>query len=697
MNTHNINEHTLETDPVKVKELANDHFKTIAGIPPSTPPTIDEMSDRWQLAYLPSDEINPTIYKDLLAPPTDEEWKEAIKNLSNNKAAGLSGIPYDLIKQLPEEASLYLKLLITECFDLEEIPSHWKDATIYPIPKPYDWNCYLSNTRPITLLDTARKIMTRIMNKRLSSILAANHVLKGNNYAGLPGSNCSTPIAILESIIQDAKSHNKPLFIFLQDISKAFDSMDVRMLQLAMQRLKIPTGFIKLVTALFTDRYNTVITAYGHSAPYKTKIGIDQGETLSPLLWVIYIDPLLTVLNREASTPYIIDSDPLTPRVSTSTLAFMDDTTLISSSTEGLLHLLDIAQEFYNMNNTKINFNKAELICNRDPTNHTSSITDCPVPYNFKTTTIDFTCTPLSPKSSFRFLGVWFTLALNKQFIKRQCCTEYQLFASKLTKKRLTTDQLKYLHNAVLLPKVLYRLKCTALSEYECNVIMSPFKKLYKNTSSLVSSLPNSFLHYKQALGLTNLFQQHLTNHITNLSNALSAGDSFSRIIQHRLFQIAKDINIPFSPLLLDNFKTFSKTKIMNTNLILRIISFASEIGISFARPLQASQSVDDTLIYTLFDNNSGLYSSSLHMIKRSSIQYLSQCTSADGSVMLPYRDAFKRNSVANPGTRILKWYQHIISHVCHNNSLRIKDEFIRQLAHTNVTSINRPFERPPV
>src|SRR3954452_17273643 len=234
MNIHTINEHTLETDPVRVKELTNDHFKTIAGIPPLTPPTIDKMSDRWQLAYLPSDEINPTIYKDLLAPPTDEEWKEAIKNLPNNKAAGLSGIPYDLIKQLPEEASLYLKLFITECFNLEEIPSHWKDATIYPIPKLYDWNCYLSNTRPITLLDTARKLMTKIMNKRLSSILVNNNILKENNYVGLLGSNCALPIVTLEFIIQDAKFNNKPLFIFLQDISKAFNSMDVNMLKLAM-------------------------------------------------------------------------------------------------------------------------------------------------------------------------------------------------------------------------------------------------------------------------------------------------------------------------------------------------------------------------------------------------------------------------------------------------------------------------------
>src|SRR4051794_40017785 len=262
--------------------------------------------------------------------------------------------------------------------------------------------------------------MTKIMNKRLSSILANNNILKGNNYAKLSGSNCASPISTLESIIQDAKSHNKPLFIFLQDINKAFDSMDVQMLKLAMQRLKIPSGFINLVFKLFTNRYNTVITHYGHSTPYKTEIGIDQEESLSSLLWVIYIDPLLTMLNKKASTPYIIDSDPLIPRVSTATLAFMDDTTLISLSIEGLNQLLDIAQGFYEINNTKINFNKAELICNRDPSNPSTKLPDSPVAFNFKSSTVNFTCTFLSPNTSFRFLDVWFTFTLNKKFVKKQ-------------------------------------------------------------------------------------------------------------------------------------------------------------------------------------------------------------------------------------------------------------------------------------
>src|SRR4051795_4792762 len=136
------------------------------------------------------------------------------------------------------------------------------------------------------------------------------------------------------------------------------------------------------------------------------EIGIDQEESLSSLLWVIYIDLLLIMLNKIAFTPYIIDSDLLIPRVPTASLAFMDDTTLISSSIEGLNQLLDIAQGFYDMNNTKINFNKAELICNRDPSNPSAKLPDFLEPFNFKSPVVSFTYTPLSPNTSFRFLGV---------------------------------------------------------------------------------------------------------------------------------------------------------------------------------------------------------------------------------------------------------------------------------------------------
>src|SRR6266480_8008928 len=152
-----------------------------------------------------------------------------------------------MIKHLLPSLSESLKDIVTLCFNSGHIPSQWKDATIYPIPKPTDWNCHLKNTRPICLIKIARKLMTKIMTNRLTTILSKHKILKGNNYAGLPRGFCHTPIHALESIIHDSNVLNKPLFIFLQDISKAFDSLNTNMLDLAMQRLRIPQGFIKLI------------------------------------------------------------------------------------------------------------------------------------------------------------------------------------------------------------------------------------------------------------------------------------------------------------------------------------------------------------------------------------------------------------------------------------------------------------------
>jgi len=163
--------------------------------------------------------------------------------------------------------------------------------------------------------------MTKIMTNRLASILHRFKILKGNNYAGLPGGSCHTPIHVLESLIHDSASLDKLIFIFLQDISKAFDSIDINMLEHAMDRLKIPKAFIKLTLNLFTNRSNRVITANGLSDPYKVKIGIDQGEVISPLLWVIYIDPLLVALNNNNPSPYTISSSSTSPHINIFTLA----------------------------------------------------------------------------------------------------------------------------------------------------------------------------------------------------------------------------------------------------------------------------------------------------------------------------------------------------------------------------------------
>ena len=165
--------------------------------------------------------------------------------------------------------------------------------------------------------------MTKIMYLRLADPLVLHNVLTGGNFAGLPGGSCDPPIFLLESIIADARAHSKPLFLMQQDISKVFDSININMLRLAMARLRLPPRFIDLTLELFSGRYNSVITAYGSTSFYLSEVGIDQGEVISPLLWTIHIDPLLTVLNKENFAPYTINSNPLLPPVNISKYSWL--------------------------------------------------------------------------------------------------------------------------------------------------------------------------------------------------------------------------------------------------------------------------------------------------------------------------------------------------------------------------------------
>lgn len=55
-----------------------------------------------------------------------------------------------------------------------------------------------------------------------------------------------------------------------QDIAKAFDSISIKGLELALQRITVPPRIIRLIDNLFQGR----------------------SDSLSPILWRIYYDPL---------------------------------------------------------------------------------------------------------------------------------------------------------------------------------------------------------------------------------------------------------------------------------------------------------------------------------------------------------------------------------------------------------------------
>ncbi|POG67125.1 hypothetical protein GLOIN_2v1460814 [Rhizophagus irregularis DAOM 181602=DAOM 197198] len=112
-----------------------------------------------------------------------EELERVLQNLKTNKAPGSSGITYDFWKKSGNLTRNLLLNIFNDSMAKENVTDEWKKGFIYPINKTSrsNWNQDLNLTRPIVLLETARKIWFKILVNRLGKILTKEQILTNTN------------------------------------------------------------------------------------------------------------------------------------------------------------------------------------------------------------------------------------------------------------------------------------------------------------------------------------------------------------------------------------------------------------------------------------------------------------------------------------------------------------------------------------
>ncbi|GBB99263.1 hypothetical protein RclHR1_34630001 [Rhizophagus clarus] len=252
-----------------IAEQARLHFQTHAGSTSSAVyNSVEDLPEPWKQEYLPIPYIDANWWSTFDSPITMDELLNTLKTLPNNKAPGPSGITYEDIKHLHPSILLKLTTFFNLCLRHITLPKAWKQALIFPIPKPYEWEYLLSNTRPITLLETPQKILYSIITQRLNNILSKHNLLQHNNRAGLKGQSTYEPLVNIQYAIESVNFNNQykrssrnkqDLWIAIQDLSKAYDRVDIRLLRLSLLRLKIPQAITDFICQTFSDRFNQVI------------------------------------------------------------------------------------------------------------------------------------------------------------------------------------------------------------------------------------------------------------------------------------------------------------------------------------------------------------------------------------------------------------------------------------------------------
>ena len=141
----------------------------------------------------------------------EEEQLEITNMLKEDTAPSILGISYRLIKKVSFKTKEYLVKFANKIVYERKFPKKQKLEQIYLISKSTNQKFNLASTRPIILLETFRKLVVRIVQKRLNKVFVEKQILKEANFAGLLNENTIVFIHILNNIIEDAIQKEKKL------------------------------------------------------------------------------------------------------------------------------------------------------------------------------------------------------------------------------------------------------------------------------------------------------------------------------------------------------------------------------------------------------------------------------------------------------------------------------------------------------
>ncbi|GIX66147.1 reverse transcriptase [Babesia caballi] len=308
---------------------------------------IDYWSQMWTKATEPPTGVERyttelTSYAPMVGFPDRGEFETIIKHTDNWKSPGADGIFNYYIKWLTELHDILhrqtMKVALGEA-PLEE----WMCRGItYLFPKN-DTPTSASQYRPITCMSNLYKITTKCVTEALQREIKIRGLLTENQMGTMRKVQGAKEHALANIAINAA--HNCRLYSTWIDITKAFDSVDHVVLEHVIRRLKLPnwmTNFILDTIKRWTIdiRWHKECIIEGK----KIERGILQGDSLSPLLFVLCMDPLSRRLRQLYPSVQIRTSD--SREFGTNHLLYIDDLKLLAKDEDVMQKMTKETEEY---------------------------------------------------------------------------------------------------------------------------------------------------------------------------------------------------------------------------------------------------------------------------------------------------------------------------------------------------------------
>ncbi|KAI8490084.1 hypothetical protein Bbelb_321540 [Branchiostoma belcheri] len=307
--------------------------------------------------------------------PTTEEVRAALGSLKNNKAAGPDEVLGEVLRHGGEEVVQCLHSFVVACWNSGCVPQQWKDADLVSIYKKKGDRATCSNSRGISLLSSAGKVLTRIMLLRLIQAVA-EEVLPESQCGFRKDRSTVDMIFVLRQLQEKCREQHQDLYMVFIDLTKAFDTVNRPLLWEVLKRFGCPNRFLTVLKALHEGAMVRVLGSGSKSDPFQVCTGVRQGCVIAPVIFNLFLAAVMLAAKKRInpedciSLTYRLDGNLFNlRRLKAHTrvtheevleLQYADDAAITGHTTAGLQKNLDILDDTYTRAGLLINCGKTE-------------------------------------------------------------------------------------------------------------------------------------------------------------------------------------------------------------------------------------------------------------------------------------------------------------------------------------------------
>ena len=561
--------HRTLTDSHSIASLTHSTFSNLWAADPTVNPThpypfLHTSSDTFSLSksitHSPSPTLLPYVFR-------QHTFDTVLRRLKNNKSPGPDGIPNELIRLMPSSFKSSLRRLFLIFWLTGITPTSWKESLTTLLHKKDDPSL-LANKRPIGLINTISKVWTRFVTEVLSSYAEDNHILSNCQEGFRAHHNTSRHLQRLVHTLEDARSSHRNIYGLYIDLTSAFNTISHSHLFRILHDLGFPPDAIDSVRDIYSNVHTRIILNRSSQLltdPIHVGRGTIQGDTLSPLIFLLFLEPLLRWLSvgGHGYTPTCLTSDPIHPQshpciATQSSPTFADDMLLLSPCHLRLQTQFEKVLRYCQWGGLSINASKCAVT---GALHHaTATGPSCTLDHHIsllrnqlanRFITLDGThCVPfLHPTSSYKYLGVHMTFNLDFRQHLSDLITTTKRMASHLIMANLPPRIALATLQSVLRPKLTYSFCITPFSITDVHtlddvlitvsrIIMGLAGRSGSNKTFPAQMLLCSTSH--GGVGLTSLLADYITISTQTVTRALNDTSSdlgllTSSMLQHQL------------------------------------------------------------------------------------------------------------------------------------------------------------------